>query len=166
MTARSKDELTLDTLCDAYYQAARWANAHKDLASYHQKKLDILEALFEFRLWTYSWRGCNGGSVRDAMDPETVLRIAKTAIQEAAGPTGNPFWTYIEGWPGPMEAWLRRKHEKRLKLNLDRRRDIYMALFRDALLLLAPLLKDKSFSASELTDRGLPLSAPDPLDYF
>ena len=41
MPAKSNNELTLDTLCDASYQAAHWAKAHPDTAGYHQKKLEI-----------------------------------------------------------------------------------------------------------------------------
>ena len=153
--------VTFDGLCEAYFEARRWSHAHEDLAGYSQKRLELLEELFEFELPREPGRYRRGSRDRGA-----VVRAGYNALASAAGLSSHTFWVYLVGGPEPMEATLRQKHDREIARQVARLRAAYLALFRDVLLALDPTLEEKTFTEAELVEKGLPIEKPDPDDYW
>jgi len=153
--------ITLDELCEAYYEARKWINAHEALRMYHMKRLELLEDLFEFKLTKFP-----GRLRRNSRDYDAVVRIAHKTLEEATRLSKGPFSIYLEGGPGPLEAEMHKKHSRRISKRVSSLRAAYMGLLKDALLALDHTLKDKTFNEAQLVESGLPIEKPDPDDYW
>ncbi len=161
LKSMKKRPVTFHDLCEAYYEAEEWSDAHEDLAGYSQKRLELLEALFEFE-----FPGKPRRHRRATRDRDAVVQAGQNALRRAARLSSHPFGVYLEGGPEPLEMALRQKHEGTIAKRVSSLRAAYLAIFRDVLLTLDSTLEDKTFNEAQLVEQGLPIEKPDPDDYW
>lgn len=148
-------EVTFDDLVDAYFSAAKWANAAPELRDYHAMKRDLLQELF----------GCTLAQPKAQHDVESLARIARVSLEQSTA-LSSPFGVYLEGRPGPMETVLRDEYKRTFDACSNALTSQYRMIFRHALGALFPKATTRTFSWATLFERGLATQVPDPDDFW
>ena len=164
LTAHGPQQIGFSDLVDAYFDEITYRPAAKELAEYHGLRLRVLTELF----------GCSGMLVESsginrisgvAQDRSSVQAVARACLERHAA-IRTPFGVYCEGQPGPMEQGLRDRHIGRVSNAICMYRGELRETFAECLRILYPGIEKKTVHASALTERGVPLEGPDPLEFW
>jgi len=161
-TARTpSDRLTFDDLVDAYVCEARYRSSAKELAEYHGLRLRVLAESFECDLAPE----VSDPDPTEDYDREAVSDAARSCLERYESIRG-PFAIYMDGRPGPLEQRLRDGHERDIRDAISIYRRALTETFANCLRLLYPGIETRTVAGSALTERGVPLEALDPLDFW
>jgi hypothetical protein len=160
-----KKKIVFADLIDAYFIAQHCRDCRAETQAYYQKRLAVLEKAFNFRLADREppqfGRSPSRGRGRlpaahPADDRNQARHLARRCL-ERDDHVGNPFWIRMEGYPGPIEVELERRHEGKVNRALQevgRAQSKVSKLLRgvvaDAVTMIAPGIERKSFDQAAL----------------
>jgi hypothetical protein len=165
----------LRDIVDAFAEQQLHHSEHgDDVSAYHDLKLALLVDLFGCDLatreaelaGTFVHRVLPGFDDRYEIQPSdvTLFRDCIRTLNQTATPFH--YGVLMEGMPSKIEREMWERFGERL---LEQRRvlnDTIAAVAETILADLFPEITSKRHTWGELTTRGLPESAPDPLDYY
>ena len=175
--------ITVDDLVVGFIEHEKYREHPKEILNYYSKKITLLKELFscpvnishedgkvEYDDYISLKRAGNVAFISDEAQLEKLMLVSERhswSMQEErwfrecirlAAIQKNPFSYIVRlcGLPSDFEM----KYTKHIEVEAKKLNELYIRVATKLLIMLCPGIEDKSFTANDLTARGLPTTPP------